>query len=126
MTDKAASLVHNDRDVCPTCRHWTREGRLALAMRSRERPIYGTDFSKPLSEIIETIRLDLSKARGTLHDIEHAYPMMVNGPWGERVEPVGHALTLAISFLYGVMSEMRDAEARDARRHGRDDTELPS
>jgi hypothetical protein len=62
-------------------------------------------FSKPLSEIVESIRSELVKARGHISDIQFAYP-----GWGEHVESVEGLLTCGISYLYKVARNMEEHE----------------
>jgi len=60
----------------------------------RKRPIYGTDFSKPLSQLIENIRNEIVQARGHIADIIFGYPA-----WKERVEHVEGLLSCGLVAL---------------------------
>ena len=64
------------------------------AERYRQNPIYKTDFSKPLSEIIEGLRQQMVQTRCQIHDIGYGYPN-----WKERVEHVRGLLTCGIVAL---------------------------
>jgi hypothetical protein len=92
-------------DTCQACGMWTRKGKEKLAENSKLHPIFGTDFSKPLSKIIEEIRVRLVAARGQLSDIASAHP-----GWGERTADVEGLLTCGLVTLYGIMEEMRKIE----------------
>lgn len=72
----------------------------------KKHPIFGTDFSKPVSVIIEDIRSQLSKARGQLSDIGSATG------WGERVEHVEGLLTCGLVALHHTMEEIAKLEIR--------------
>ena len=71
----------------------------------REHPIYGTDFSKPLPEIISKLRDELTRIRGQLGDIKFAFP-----GWGERTASVEGLLTCGLVSLHYIQEEMREAE----------------
>jgi hypothetical protein len=94
---------------CECCGMWTSAGKKHLAERSREKPIYGTDFSIPLSQTIEKLRSQLTNIRGQLGDINSAFPV-----WGERTKDVEGLLTCGIVTLYGIAKEMREFEVRQA------------
>lgn len=99
MADKA--------DNCPNCGHWTYDGLAKLAAQAKEHPIYGTDFSKPLAELVELIRNQLTNARGQIHDIIHAYP-----GFKDRFDSAEGLLTCGISYLYHVKQEMEQHTIR--------------
>lgn len=96
-------------DACPTCGMWTQAGRDKATERARANPIWNTDFTKPLSASIEEIRSRIANVRGTLHDIESAFP-----GWKDRLEPVEGLLTCGLIALHGVRKEMLAVEARKA------------
>lgn len=80
----------------------------------RKSPIYGTDFSKELSVIIETIRNQMTQTRGHITDIGYGYP-----GWKERVEHVGGLLTCGIIALAYARDEIAKFEiARDDKDVG--------
>lgn len=82
---------------------------LSEAERMALKPIFGTDFSKPTSEIVAEIRSMLTKARGQLSDVGFRYP-----GWGESLEHVEGLLTCGIHVLYDEIQKMKTAE--DSRR----------
>ena len=94
-------------DSCPSCGKWTDEGLRKFALRARERPIYGTDFSKPLSEIVHQIRNDLTRARGQLSDVASAYT-----GWKDHVASIEGLLTCGIVSLHYVVEQMKEHEKR--------------
>jgi hypothetical protein len=94
-----------DEDRCKTCGHWTEKGLEKLRDNSKRHPIWNTDFSKPLSQIIEETRTRLVNVRGTLYDIEAACP-----GWKERVEDVSGLLTCGLIALHYVKEEMEKFE----------------
>lgn len=59
----------------------------------RKHPIYGTDFSKRTSVLIEEVRDDIMQVRGKLSDIQSGTG------WGERVEHVIGLLTCGLVTL---------------------------
>jgi hypothetical protein len=79
------------------------------AERAKSNPIFGTDFSKPLSAIIEGLRSQMTATRGHIKDIERAYP-----GWKERVEHVEGLLTCGIIALANSNKEIIDYEIRTA------------
>lgn len=92
-------------ESCPTCNRYTERGREQLAKQSRQRPIYGTDFSKPLSVLIEEARSDLAKIRGRLSDISFGYI-----GWREELACVEGLLTCGLVTLYGTKEKMEEHE----------------
>lgn len=51
----------------------TREGKAENREQYKTHPIWETDFSKPMSELIEDIRKQLAQVRGKLTDITYGY-----------------------------------------------------
>jgi hypothetical protein len=94
---------YSAEDQCGSCGHWTSAGRAKLAENSREHPIYNTDFSKPLAELVEEIRNQITDARGKIQDIVAAYP-----GWNDHLNAAEGMATGLISYLYGVKQEMLD------------------
>ena len=90
-------------DSCPSCGHLTTDGRQKMAERAREHPIYKTDFSKPLAELIDLIRDQLTKTRGQLGDITSAFPV-----YKDDLDNVEGLLTCGISYLYHVKQRMEE------------------
>jgi hypothetical protein len=83
--------------------------------RYRSNPIFGTDFSKRLSQLIENVRTELTQARGHLYDIEFGYP-----GWKERVEHVTGLLTCGLVSLHVSRQEIIKFEiAKDDKERGR-------
>ena len=84
------------------------EERERRAKYDREHPIYGTDFSRPLPDIIEKLRMEITRIRGSLGDIGRAYP-----GWDERVEPIEGLLTCGLVALFHVRAEMLKVQATE-------------
>lgn len=74
--------------------------------RYKRNPIFGTDFSKPVSELIKDVRGELIKARGHLDDIAFGTA------WEDRVNHVIGLLTCGIQSLYYSHEEMVKYEQR--------------
>lgn len=96
---------------CLKCGHITDEGKRARAEYARERPIWGTDFTKPNSVLIEEVRSDISKLRGKLYDMHAAYPYLES-----QLEDVTGLLTCGLIVLYNVYE---DEIALENRRAGK-------
>lgn len=96
------------QDCCDGCGRWTAEGE--REWRANLKPIYGTDFTKPLSETIEELRNQITKVRGQLSDIGFRHP-----GWGERVACIEGLMTCGLIALHGVREEMLASEKRDAQ-----------
>lgn len=43
-------------EICPHCRRYTERGKQQLDLEQRAHPLYGTDFSIPLSDTVEEYR----------------------------------------------------------------------
>ena len=74
-------------------------------------PIYyksAEEMDKPLSELMEELRSDLSKVRGKLHDIKNSYG------WADRIEHIEGGLTCMISAMYATVQEWEIFEAESA------------
>jgi hypothetical protein len=102
-----------DWDRCASCGHWTQKGLDKLHENSKLHPIFNTDFSKPLSQIIEETRSRIVNVRGTLQDIEAACP-----GWKERVEIVSGLLSCGLVALHYVKEEMVKFEQQQKDRTG--------
>lgn len=75
-------------------------------------PIYyknAEEMDKPLSELMEELRCDVSRIRGKLHDIK-----WVNG-WDDRIEPLEGGLTCMLVAMHNVMEEWQRFEERQAK-----------
>lgn len=77
----------------------------------RQHPIFKVDFSKPPSEIVESLRNDLSNIRGKLGDVRFGYP-----GYSERLETAQGAITTCIAYLYHLMDDMKKIERWEADR----------
>lgn len=88
-------------ETCPTCKRYTLEGQQQLAVEFRSRPIYGTDMTKPLSELIADIRSQLTQARGQLNDISMGFT-----GWRDRIKNVEGLLTCGLIALHYTREEM--------------------
>lgn len=78
------------------------------------KPIYGTDFSKELSQIVEGLRHQIIQTRGQLSDIEFAYPL-----WKEQAGDVRGLLTCGLITLSHIKKKMAAWEIRrDDEAHG--------
>jgi hypothetical protein len=76
---------------------------------SKTKPIYGTDFSVPLSVMIERTRSDIARVRGQLNDIGSAFP-----GWKQDMEMVEGLLTCGLVTLHWVMEGMQKQEKSEA------------
>ena len=94
-----------DDDKCEHCGKPTLEGLRKRAEQYKSNPIYETNFSEPLSKIIQDIRIQLIATRGTLYDIEFAFP-----GWGEQTKDVEGLITCGIVVLHEVKKRMEKAE----------------
>jgi len=104
----AEQLIECEKpESCPTCNRYTERGRQQLAVQNRSRPIYGTNLSLPLSELVSDIRSQLVRARGQLGDIGSGFP-----GWKEHVESVEGLLTCGLVSLHRVKEEMEEHERR--------------
>lgn len=96
------------KDKCESCGHWTSEGQ--RKWRESQKPIYGTDLSRPLSETIADIRNQLTRARGQLFDVGFRFT-----GWREQLESVEGLLTCGLIALHYTMEEMQRHEAEHAK-----------
>lgn len=74
-------------------------------------PIYyknEEEMDKPLSELMEELRSDLSKVRGKLHDIKRSYG------WEDRIEHLAGGLTCMLVAMYATVEEWRKFEGKAA------------
>jgi hypothetical protein len=94
-----------EKDTCPKCGKWTDKGKSKLEKQHREHPLYGVDFSKPLSDTIEEIRNGIVNLRGKLFDIRMGYP-----GWGDQTENVSGLLTCGLIVLYEIREQMKKVE----------------
>lgn len=94
----------SDIEHCPTCRRMTDSGKQKY--HEQHKPIYGTDLSKPISELIEDVRKQLIQARGQLWDIGFRYT-----GWTERLAAVQGLLTCGLVTLHHDKEEAIKCEA---------------
>lgn len=72
-------------------------------------PIYyknAEEMDRPLSELMEELRSEISRTRGKLHDIKYSYG------WVDRIEPLEGGLTCMIVAMYSVMEEWKKFEEK--------------
>lgn len=91
--------------TCACCGKWNRAGEAHLRQQAEKNPIYGTDFSKPISELIEERRKEISLIRGKLEDISAARPVI-----GESIKEVEGLLTCGLRVLAEIAREMKAHE----------------
>lgn len=74
----------------------------------KTRPIFGTDLTKPLPDLIEEVRDQLAHARGQLHDItsEHG--------WDSWTKDVTGLLTCGLVCLHNIREKMIECENQRA------------
>ena len=89
---------------CKECGKRTREGAEEDRKRYREHPIWKTDFSKPLSVLIEDVRKEISQVRGKLTDITFGYDCSSHGYY-QTIKDVEGLLTCALVNLAYVRKE---------------------
>lgn len=94
-------------EVCSCCGRFTREGMDARREYYKQHPIYGTDLSRPLSEVIESARNDIVRVRGKLSDVGFAF-----SGWADRLKSVEGLLTCGLVALYETVREMKEHEAK--------------
>jgi NifU-like protein involved in Fe-S cluster formation len=64
------------------------------------------EMDKPMSELIEELRIEIHKTRGKLHDIKRSYG------WDEWIETYEGGLTCMISAMYNFKEELEKFEAK--------------
>jgi hypothetical protein len=88
---------------------------------AKEHPIFGTDMSKDVSDIITDMRELMLKARDTISDVDKAYPA-----WGERLKDVEGLLTCGVRVLYSIREEIIEFEIKAADQNRGDSIEFNS
>ena len=71
------------------------------------KPIYyknAEEMDKPLSELMEELRTDISKVRGKLSDIKRSYG------WDDRIEFIEGGLTCMLVAMHSTMEEWKRFE----------------
>lgn len=81
---------------------------LSLEQRRKMKPIFGTDVSKPVSELLTGLRNDLTRIRGQLSDIG-----FYNPGWDERLKPVEGLLTCGLVTMFYEIEEAQKSEIRE-------------
>lgn len=71
--------------------------------KPRGNPIYGTDVTRPLEELIEGARHQLVQVRGQLHDMQHHIGFR------ELLETAAQSITCTIVYLSYAKSEVEKA-----------------
>lgn len=99
--------------ACPCCGRFTTRGQEQRALEYRKRPISGIDLSKPLSELVHNIRMDISAARGKLDDIGMGFTA-----WRDRLSCVQGLLTCGLIALHNTREEMLEHEKRSGPGEG--------
>lgn len=77
------------------------------------KPIYyenAKEMDKPLSELMEELRMEIDKTRGKLHDMKRSYG------WDDRIEPLAGGLTSLLMAMYVVMMEFKEYEDKQRAR----------
>jgi hypothetical protein len=95
------------KERCSECGHRTDFGKEKDQERSKKLPIFGTDFTKPLSQLVEGMRDRLCAARGTINDIQ-----FVHDAWGERLQDVEGLINCGLTRLYEIKQEMIKCEEK--------------
>lgn len=73
------------------------------------RPIYYKDpeeMEKPLSELMESLRNDVSMVRGKLHDIRNSFG------WEDRITHIEGGLTCLLIAMHSTMIEWKQFEEK--------------
>lgn len=72
-------------------------------------PIYyknKEDLNKPLADLMEELRSDISKVRGKLHDIKYTYG------WEDRIEHLEGGLTCMLVAMHSIKEEWQEFEKK--------------
>lgn len=64
------------------------------------------EMDKPLSELMEELRNDITKVRGKLFDIKYSYG------WKDRIEHIEGGLTCMLVAMYDTMEEFKKFEEK--------------
>lgn len=71
------------------------------------------EMDKPLSELMEGLRMEIDKTRGKLHDMKRSYG------WDDRIEPLEGGLTCMLMAMYGTMVEFKEYEDKQRAKVGK-------
>jgi hypothetical protein len=82
---------------------------------ARPSPIYLTkeEAERDFDEIVETIRWDLTRLRGKLHDVQRMWP-----GWRERVDMADGGITCVIMALHDGMEEYKRVHKKAQNEKG--------
>jgi len=72
-------------------------------------PIYyknADEMEKPLSELMEELRIDISRVRGKLFDIKQSFG------WEDRINFIEGGLTCMLIAMYSTMEEWKKFEEK--------------
>ena len=64
------------------------------------------EMDKPMSQLIDELRTEISRTRGKLHDIKHSYG------WNEWIENYEGGLTCMISAMSNFQDELKKFEEK--------------
>ena len=92
---------------CKDCGQMTKDGKKRDRENYRTRAIWGTDFNKPLSQLIEDIRREITHVRGRLTDITHGYDC---SDLYQSIKDVEGLMTCALVTLHHTMEERKKHE----------------
>jgi hypothetical protein len=85
-----------------------------MERKNKERkPIFYKDDSemdKPLSELMENLRTDITKIRGKLFDIKQSFG------WDDRISHLEGGLTCMIVAMYETMRKFKEFEDRQLKK----------
>ena len=80
-----------------------------VRVNKEPKPIYyknAEEMDKPLSVLMEELRIDISKIRGKLHDIRRSYG------WEDRIEHIEGGLTCMLVAMHDTMEEWKEFEKK--------------
>ncbi len=81
----------------------------------RENPIFGTDFNKSITEILEDVRNKLTSLRGGIKDLKYGYPA-----YKERIDYFDGYFTTGILALYSTIEGIKEIEImKDDNKYGK-------
>lgn len=69
------------------------------------------EMDKPLSTLIEQLRIDISNIRGKLSDIRSSYG------YDDRIEPIEGGLTCMVSAMYNIKEEFKKFEEKQNKQN---------
>lgn len=78
-------------------------------------PLYyksADEMNKPLSELMEELRGEISKTRGKLFDIKQSYG------WADRIEHLEGGLTCMLVAMHSIMEEWKQFEDKQHQALG--------